>query len=213
VSGRAASLAAGRHQSAGIGWLMRAMPAKLTLLALCAFIIPLACAEPAAAARHIYSYDSANPATARMTETGLSFIFDKTLFGQVVRRVLETQDIGSADLRPVSDQVLGRGGIEAVVGPDARERDLYEITDRADGKALRGALCARADHVYLAFGRLKVGQDLRVRALGHDPATGKTRLCETLDYSFRGEWALPTPVLPQPDRTDRFNDTPNRLPY
>ena len=28
-----------------------------------------------------------------------------------------------------------------------------------------------------------------------------------------GEWLEPSPILPQPDRTDRFNNAPNRLPY
>jgi hypothetical protein len=179
---------------------------------LIAAVLTLA-ATPAAAARHIYSYDSATPVTEKMTESGLSFIFDKSLMGVTVRKILETNDIGSAELKPAPDSVLGHGGFETVVGPDAHERDLYEITDRADGRALRNALCRGSDHVWLALGRLKVGQDLRVRALGHDPATGKTRLCVTLDYSFRGEWLLPTQLLDQPDRTDRFNDAPNHLPY
>jgi hypothetical protein len=173
----------------------------------------LAAATPAAATQHIYSYDSASPITEKMTESGLTFIFNKTLMGVTLRRIVETNDVGSAELKPAPDSVLGRGGFEKVIGPDSRERDLYEITDKADGKALRNALCRGSDHVWLAFGRLKLGQDLRVRALGHDPASGKTRLCVTLDYSFRGEWALPPALPPQPDRTDRFNDAPNRLPY
>ncbi|HEX4180401.1 MAG TPA: hypothetical protein VHY32_06390 [Caulobacteraceae bacterium] len=188
------------------------MRSRSTFAALSALIL-ICAAGPAAAARHIYSYDSATPATTLMTEAGLSFIFDKSLMGVTVRQLMETQDIGAADLKPVSEGALGRGGVDAAVGPDAREHDLYEITDQADGKALRGALCRGADHVWLAFGRIKFGQDLRIRALGHDPASGKTRLCVTLDYTFRGEWALPQPLLPQPDRTDRFNDAPNRLPY
>ena len=191
---------------------MRAMPIRPTFAAFVALALAGA-AGPASAARHIYSYDSATPVTTRMTESGLSFIFDKSLLGVTVHQLMETQNIGSADLRPVSDGVLGRGGVEAAVGPDARERDLYEISDQADGKALRNALCRGSDHVWLAFGRIKFGKDLRIRALGHDPATGKTRLCVTLDYTFRGEWSLPQPLLPQPDRSDRFNDAPNRLPY
>lgn len=190
--------------------VMSPMPKSAVFYAL---ILALACARPASAARHIYSYDSDTPITEKMTETGLSFIFDKNLLGVTVRRILETHDIGAADLRPASQSALGHGGLEKIVGSDAAERDLYEITDQENGKALRNALCRGADHVWLAFGRLKVGRDLRIRALGHDPATGQTRLCVTLDYSFHGEWLAPTPILPQPDRTDRFNDAPNRLPY
>ncbi len=190
---------------------MRVMPRSPGFVS--ALLIALAAASPAAAARHIYSYDSVTPITEKATETGLSFIFDKNVLGVNVRRILETHDIGAADLRPASESALGRGGLEKIVGSDAAERDLYEITDQENGKALRNALCRGADHVWLAFGRLKVGRDLRVRALGHDPSTGLTRLCVTLDYSFHGEWLAPTPILPQPDRTDRFNDAPNRLPY
>jgi hypothetical protein len=194
--------------------LIRAMPKLRPAHApACSIVLAALLAGPAAASQHIYSYDSANPATERMTESGLSFVFDKHIVGITVRRIMETQNIGAADLKPVSESVLGKGGVTGVVGEDAAERDVYEITDKDDGKALRNALCPGSDHVWLAFGRLKMGQDLRIRALGHDRRSGKTRLCETLDYSFRGEWTLPQPLTPQPDRTDRFNDTPNRLPY
>ena len=192
---------------------MRVMPRITSLVVFGSLILAFAGARPAVAAQHIYSYDSVTPITETMTETGLSFIFDKTLMGVNVRRILETHDIGAADLRPASESALGRGGLRAVLGPDAAERDLYEITDQDNGKALRNALCRGSDHVWLAFGRLKIGRDLRVRAIGHDPGTGETRLCETLDYSFHGEWLAPNPIPPQPDRTDRFNNAPNRLPY
>jgi hypothetical protein len=59
---------------------------------------------------------------------------------------------------------------------------------------------------------LKSGRDLTVFAIG----TAKGRpawLCETLDYGFHGEWALPIAALPQPDRSDRFNDAPTNHPY
>jgi len=202
-----------RHQSVDFGGLMRVMSRTVPAAPISALILMLAAAWPAAAAQHIFSYDSITPVTAKMTENGLSFIFDKSLLGVRVRRLMETYDIGAADLRPAPDSALGRPGLVAIVGPDAAERDLYEITDQENGKALRNALCRGSDHVWLAFGRLKVGQDLRIRALGHDPQTGKTRLCATLDYSFHGEWLPPTPIKLQPDRTDRFNDAPNQLPY
>jgi len=200
-----------RHQSVDFGGLIRVM--RPSLGSLCVLLVMLAAASPAAAARHIYSYDAVTPITGKLTENGLSFIFDKNLLGINVRRILETQDVGAADLLPASESALGRGGLEKIVGSDAAERDLYEITDQENGKALRNALCRGSDHVWLAFGRLKFGEDLRIRALGHDPSTGKTRLCVTLDYSFHGEWLAPTPIKPQPDRTDRFNDAPNNLPY
>jgi hypothetical protein len=185
----------------------------LVAVAFAALIATVLAVRPAMAAQHTFSYDSITPITVKMTESGLSFIFDKTPLGVRVRRILETNDVGAAELRPASESALGPGGLRNLLGSGAGERDLYEITDQENGPALRNALCRGSDHVWLAFGRLKVGLDLRIRALGHDPQTGRTRLCETLDYSFHGEWLAPTPILPQPDRTDRFNDAPNRLPY
>jgi hypothetical protein len=175
--------------------------------------VALAAAGPAFAAKKVYSYDSASPLTQKMTENGLTFVFDKGLMSQKVLKLIETHDVGQADLRPASEHDLGPGGLTALIGREAHERDLYEITPKGDGIALRRALCRGSDRAWLAFGKLKVGEDLRVQALGHDPATGATRLCMTLDYSFHGEWTLPPIDLPQPDRTDRFNDAPANTKY
>ena len=180
---------------------------------LAAGLLALALAGPAAAAQVMYSYDSATPITEKMTENGVTFMLDKGLMHVKVLRMVETLDIGAADLRPASESELGRGGLAAIVGPDLHEHDLYLITPKDDGRALVGALCRGADKGWLAFGVIKPGRDLRVRALGHDPVTGKTRLCVTLDYAFHGEWSLPPVELPQPDRTDPFNDAPASRRY
>ena len=184
-------------------------PNAALVLAVCA---ALALSGAAQAGQHVFSYDSANPTTEAMTEAGLTFVFRKSLLGERVLKLVETHDIGEADLQPSGDQVLGPGGLSALIGRDAGERDLYEITDQADGKALKRALC-HSNRAWLAFGRLKSGLPLRVHAVTYDPASGQARLCVTLDYDFHGEWALPKPVQQQPDRTDRFNDAPNTLPY
>ena len=184
-----------------------------TLIAVSAAAVALVAAGQAVAAKHVYSYDSANPLTRKMTENGLTFVFDKHLMSQRVLKLIETHDVGQADLKPAAEHELGPGGLTALIGREAHERDLYEITPKGDGIALRRALCRGSDRAWLAFGKLKVGEDLRVQALGHDPATGATRLCMTLDYSFHGEWALPPIDLPQPDRTDRFNDAPANTKY
>jgi hypothetical protein len=170
-------------------------------------------ATPAAATRRIYSYDSANPSTEAMTESGITFVFDKSIAGQRVLKLIETHDVGQADLIPASDRALGAGGLGAVLPPGASERDLYEITDQDDGKALKSALCHGSDRTFLAFGRLKAENDLRVHAIGYDAKAGRSRLCFTLDYTFHGEWALPLPTLPQPDRSDPFNDAPANRRY
>jgi len=185
--------------------------AKTAPLWIAAGLAGLALAGPANAARVVYSYDSVTPITQKMTENGVTFILDKSLMRVRVLEMVETHDIGSAELRPAPEGELGRGGLAAAVGRDAHEHDLYEIAPKGDGRALINALCRGADKGWLAFGLIKSGRDLRVRALGHDPATGKTRLCVTLDYAFHGEWTLPPVDLPQPDRTDPFNNAaPNR---
>lgn len=165
------------------------------------------------AARRVFSYDSANPATEQMTEAGLTFVVEKSMTGQRVLRLIETQNVGQAELVPASAGQLGPGGLNAVLPPDAAERDLYTITDKDDGRALKSALCRGSDRTLLAFGRLKPETDLRVHAIGHDPKTGLWRRCITLDYTYHGEWALAPPPLPQPDRSDRFNDAPANRRY
>jgi hypothetical protein len=181
--------------------------------ALFACLAVTALAGPAAAVKRIYSYDSANALTEQMTEAGLTFVFDRSLMSTRVREIIETNDVGHADVRPASPSALGPGGIEALIGAGAHERDLYEIEPAGDGLALIKALCPGSDRAFLAFGPLRVDQPLRIHALGHDPATGRSRKCITLDYTYHGQWALAPPELPQPDRSDRFNDTPANRRY
>jgi len=165
----------------------------------------------AAARRLIYSYDSTTPVTRQMTENGLTFIFDKSFINTRVLKIIETQDVGEAELKPASDHDLGEPQSH-LLGEAGRSHDLYEITAAANGLALVKALCPGADHAFLAIGPLKSDRPLTVFAIGR--AAGRPAwLCETLDYGFHGEWALPNYDLPQPDRTDRFNDAPTNHRY
>ena len=184
-----------------------AKPAPLWIAA--TSLAVLACAGAAHAGRAIYSYDSVTPITQTMTDKGITLILDKSMLHTRVLTLAETETIGEADLKPASDQALGGGGLTALIGSDGQERDLYEIDPKkGDGRALINALCPGADRGYLAFGRIRMGDDLRVRALGHDPDSGRSRLCYTLDYAFHGEWREPPLELPQPDRSNPFNDAP-----
>ena len=172
-------------------------------IAAAAVLVPTA----ASATRLIYSYDSATPITQRMTENGLTFVFDKHIMSTRILKIIETQDVGEAELKPASDHDLG-GSPSKLIGSDAAgARDLYEIVQKGDGIALVRALCPGAVRGFLDVGVLKPDRNLKIFALGRGPA-GETRLCATLDYNFHGAWALPPPELPQPDRTDRFNDAP-----
>jgi len=171
-------------------------------------LIGVTLAGPAAAGQVMYSYDSVTPITETMTENGVTLFLDKSLLHVRVLRLAETLDIGTADLKPASEHELGPGGLTAILGRDAPERDLYEISQKGDGRALIGALCPGSDKGWLAFGPIKQDRDLKIRGIGRDPATGAARLCVTLDYAFHGVWSLPPVDLPQPDRTDPFNQAP-----
>ncbi len=178
-----------------------------------ATLAALVLASPAWAVKRIYSYDSANQATEKMTEQGLTFVFDRGLMSTRVQQVIETNDIGQAEVRPASASALGPGGLGALIGEQAHERDLYEILPRDNGLALITGLCPGADRAWLAFGPLRVDEPLRIHVLGHNPTTGRSWKCVTLDYNFHGQWALAPPPLPQPDRSDRFNDAPANRRY
>ena len=170
-------------------------------------LIALGLAGPAAAGQVIYSYDSTTPITQTMTESGITLIIDKGLMHARVVSLAETMNVGNADLKPGSEGDLGKGGLSALIGRDAQERTLYEISPKGDGKALTRALCPGANRGWLAFGVVKVGEDRKIRAIGRDEKTGQTRLCLTLDYAFHGQWMLPPVDLPQPDRTDPFEQS------
>jgi hypothetical protein len=188
------------------------MAKSAPIAAVVAMLAALALAGPATAGRAIYSYDSVTPVTVTMTENGITLILDKSFMNVRVLQLAETLDVGEADLRPASESALG-ASLSALIGPDAHEHDLYEVLPKGDGRALVAALCPGADRGWLAFGLVKLGRDLRIRALGRDPATGKARLCRTLDYAFHGEWKTPPIDLPQPDRSDPFNDAPATLRF
>jgi hypothetical protein len=187
-----------------------AQPAALVWI-LAAF--GLALAGPVAASQVMYSFDSADPQTEAMTESGVTLLLDKSLLHLRVLKLVETLDVGEADLRPAAEGELGRGGLAGVLGRDAPEHDLYAITAKADGRALSRALCHGSEKAWLAFSPIREDRELQVSAMGRDPATGQTRLCITLNYAFHGVWGLPPVDLPQPDRTDPFEQSPANRRY
>ncbi len=138
----------------------------------------------------IWSYDAANADT-RHQAGALTFEIDKHLIFTKVLRVLATEGQAKADVTPADEKVLGRGGLTAVIGNRALERDLYQIEPRDEGPAMIAALCPKSKRAWLAFGRLRAYHDLRIRVLGDDGAGNGAHLCTTLEYSFHGEWKLP----------------------
>jgi hypothetical protein len=151
-------------------------------------LLALASASPAAAAIRLFSYDPADAAT-RASSGALTFQFRQTLTFIRVQNVRATEGEAKAELRPADQGSLGPGGLGRVIG-DAPERDLYEVLPTDEGDALTKALCPGSRHAWMAFGHLRANANLRVFVLGDNPKTGQARRCQTLAFSFHGEWKL-----------------------
>ncbi len=138
----------------------------------------------------IFSYDPANEVT-RRAAGDLTFEFNQRLVFTTILRIRSTQGQASAAVKPVDEHVLGPGGLSRLIGKTAQERDLYEVESSDEGADLIKAFCPGSKRAWLAFSRLYQDRPLRVQVIGDDPAGGPTRLCETLDFTFHGEWRLP----------------------
>jgi hypothetical protein len=148
-----------------------------------------------AANRRIFSYDPADAAT-REAAGQLTFEFNQKLLSTRVLRVRSTEESATADLEPAPPSAVP-GGTWRLVGPQARERDLYQILSAEDGPAMISAFCPGARRAWMAFGRLRANQDLRVYLLGDYP--GGAKLCRSLKFTYHGEWRLPPGPLMNPD--------------
>ncbi|MFI4976113.1 MAG: hypothetical protein ACHP84_16355 [Caulobacterales bacterium] len=162
---------------------------QFRVLAGAAVVAIAAVAHPARADIRIFSYDPADERTEGASGP-LTFEFKQRLLFTTIIRVFSTQGHAMANLKPVEDGALGHGGIAAIV-PAARERDLYEVLDTAEGDDLIHAFCPGSKRAWMAFGKVREGQDLTVRVLGDTPAGGRAHLCQTLSFNYHGEWHLP----------------------
>lgn len=163
--------------------------ARLRLIA-CLVAATASLGHVAQAAIRIWSYDPANAETRRVAGR-LTFEFRQRFMFQTLLRVLATDAEATAELRPSSERQLGPGGLRALIGPTAPQRDVYEINAKAaQGSAMIAALCPGARRAFLAFGRMRAFADMRIYALGAD-AAGSPRLCRTLEFSFHGDWRPP----------------------
>jgi hypothetical protein len=140
---------------------------------------------------HIWSYDPANAET-RHVAGALTFEFDRRLVFTKVLRVLATEADVKAEVTPADEKALGHGGLAALIGPRAMERDLYQIQPLDEGPAMIAALCPNSRRAWLDFGRLRANHDLRIHVLGDDPDGKGVHLCKTLEFTFHGEWKLPS---------------------
>ncbi len=146
---------------------------------------------------HMYSYDPANSET-RNSAGALTFEFKRRLVFTTILRVMATEGDAKAEVRPANEHDLGPGGLTALIGPRAIERDLYEVEPLEEGSAMIAALCPQSRRAWMAFGHIRANHDLRIYVLGDGPGAGSASLCKTLDYTYHGEWSAPggPPVNP-----------------
>ena len=172
--------------------------------------LALAClaAGAAQAERKMYSYDPISADAKRLTGAGVTVLFDKKLTGTKVLKVLATGVPVQARLVGGREKDLGPGGLGAMNGVDA-DAALYEVDPKFEqGRVYVRAFCPGATRLWLSFSRLGVHRDLRIQAFGDDPKGGATRVCGTLDFSWRGEWKLPGGTAPDPMEDWAPDNTP-----
>lgn len=167
--------------------MTRALPAALAAAALglsaCASL-----ADPPGAGTRFYAYDPASPLSRHMTR-GVTLEVERGLLGGArVVRFYATAATGSAAL----DHDAASGAVRAALPAGASESNAYLIQAEGQGGALARALCPAATRTWLVMGRVRPGEDLRMHAVG-ETADGGARLCASLDYTYRGEFARPTP--------------------
>ena len=172
--------------------------------------LALACvaAGAAQAERQRSSYDPISADAKRLTGAGVTVLFDKKLTGTKVLKVLATGVPVQARLVGGREKDLGPGGLGAMNGVDA-DAALYEVDPKFEqGRVYVRAFCPGATRLWLSFSRLGVHRDLRIQAFGDDPKGGATRVCGTLDFSWRGEWKLPGGTAPDPMEDWAPDNTP-----
>lgn len=149
-----------------------------------------------AARIRMFSYDPDNAET-RHAAGPLTFEFRQQLIFNTLLRIRATEAAATAELKPVDEKVLGKGGLSPLIGQNAQERDLYEVSPKEEGEAMISAFCPGSKHAWMAFGRLRANRDLTVHVLGDGP-DGGARLCHTFAFRFHGEWQAQQGVTVNP---------------
>lgn len=152
----------------------------------------LLAAYPASAAERMISFEPVSPDARRLTGAGITVLFTDRLVGQRVNRLLATAIPAQANLKRAPARALG--GLRA-----ENLGDLYAIDDKtAQGAVYVRAFCPGSTRAWLAFSQVGRGE-LTVQAFGDDPAKAPAaRLCATMVFRFKGEWALPPRTAPDP---------------
>lgn len=148
----------------------------------------LSAAAPAQAETRFLAYDAADRVTQALTR-GVTLEIRRGLLGGVsVRRIISTTARGSARI-----DYGGPDHVRRALPEGSNEATVYTIPSEGDGRGLSRALCPGSDQAFLVLGRVRAGRPLTVHAVGRW-ADGAVRHCVKLEYSYRGEWALPPPA-------------------
>lgn len=167
------------------------MTRKLALAVTLAVAAGLA-APAEAADRRIYTYDSQGAQARQLTGAGLTFTFRKSFLSTRVEQVRANGVPVGVKVDPEGDGRIVSQLDAALPKAEAGRGGVYRIDPKAmQGAVMIRAFCPGSARAWLVIGALEHAQDLRVHALGDDPATGKLHLCATMDFSWHGEWKLP----------------------
>jgi len=159
-----------------------------------AFVVQALVATNALADVRFYAFDAADRTTQSLTR-GITLEVQRGLFGATrLNGLFSTTSRGSA--RFVSG---GPSEVLSVLPQGAGENQIYSMAPEGDGPALGRALCPGSDKAWIVGGRIRSGHSTNLQAVGLWP-DGKYRLCASLSYRYRGEWAQPPePSVANPD--------------
>ena len=157
----------------------------------------LGAARAEAATIRMFAYDPANEET-RHAAGPLTFEFRQRLVFTTLLKIRATEAQATAVVTPADENVLGKGGLSALIGPTAPERDFFAVSDAEEGAAMISAFCPGSKHAWVAVGRLKADRNLRVHVFGDGAEAGKVHLCHTFDFYYHGEWKAPEPYRVDP---------------
>ena len=171
------------------------LAAALAAVSLGAATVP-ATAAPLTTVR-MFAYDPGNDETRRVAGP-LTFEFKQQLVFTTLLKIRSTEAQATAVVVPAPEKDLGPGGLTALIGANAPERDLFVIKDEAEGPAMIAAFCPGSKHAWVAIGRIRANRDLRVHIIGDGPQPGQAHVCHTLDFYFHGEWKTEVPFEVNP---------------
>ena len=150
-------------------WVALRRAVRRPLLAPVLTALALVTVAPAEARIRLFSYDPANAET-RDAAGPLTFEFSQVLVSTKLLTVRATEAEATAALKPASASALGAGGLTRLIGANAPQRDLYEVSSADQGGAMIAAFCPGSRRAWMAFERLRVDRDMRVYVLGDAPA-------------------------------------------